>query len=116
MAEANVFSHRSLPYICLPCDAFAVPWLSRKTFPGGNYTNLLRDPRYIGRRRRTMMKSNDIHPIENRCARSNNIVPVTLTVSVITRHSAKCPNHSDPKWENCNCRKSLYIYQGGKAR
>ena len=40
--------------------------------------------------------------------------PVTTTVSVFTRHGKECP-HTNPQWKRCNCRKSLYIYHGGKT-
>src|SRR5271165_4088862 len=39
----------------------------------------------------------------------------TITITVITRHSADCPQ-TDPKWKRCKCRKSLYIYEHGKVR
>ena len=39
----------------------------------------------------------------------------TTTVSVLTRHTGDCPKHGDPTWRRCKCRKSLYIYEGGKV-
>ncbi|MGA2169982.1 MAG: site-specific integrase [Terracidiphilus sp.] len=41
--------------------------------------------------------------------------PATLTISVFTRHSADCPKKADRFWRRCSCRKSLYIYEAGKA-
>jgi len=32
------------------------------------------------------------------------------------RHSSDCPKRDDPQWKRCNCRKSLYIREGGKTR
>lgn len=44
------------------------------------------------------------------------IAPVsTLTISVFTRHSEACPQRQNPQWKRCKCRKSLYIYEGGKV-
>ena len=42
------------------------------------------------------------------------IEPQTTTISIFTRHSADCPK-TDPQWKRCTCRKSLYIYEGGKV-
>ncbi len=41
-------------------------------------------------------------------------VATTSTISVFTRHSVDCPKRHDPQWRRCNCRRSLYIYEGGK--
>ena len=41
-------------------------------------------------------------------------VATTTTISVFTRHSADCSQRENPQWRRCNCRKSLYIYEGGK--
>ena len=38
----------------------------------------------------------------------------TTTITVFARHSADCPK-TDPQWKRCDCRKSLYIYEGGKV-
>jgi integrase len=38
----------------------------------------------------------------------------TTTITVFTRHSTDCPK-TDPQWKRCDCRKSLYIYEGGKV-
>jgi hypothetical protein len=38
-----------------------------------------------------------------------------LTISVFTRHSTECPKSDNPQWKRCNCRKSLYIREGGKT-
>jgi hypothetical protein len=40
----------------------------------------------------------------------------TYTVSVFTRHYKDCPYKGDRHWRQCNCRKSLYIYDGGAVR
>jgi hypothetical protein len=40
----------------------------------------------------------------------------TTTISVFTRHSPECPKRDNPQWKRCNCRKSLYIYEGGKVK
>lgn len=40
----------------------------------------------------------------------------TTTISVLTRHSKKCPKRDDARWKRCRCRKTLYIYEDGKAR
>jgi len=40
----------------------------------------------------------------------------SLTITVFTRHSADCPKKDKPQWKQCNCRKSLYIYEDGKVR
>jgi len=37
------------------------------------------------------------------------------TIPVFTRHSAECPRADEPRWKRCNCRKSLYIREGGKT-
>ena len=37
------------------------------------------------------------------------------TITVFTRHSADCPRRDEPQWKRCNCRKSLYIRENGKA-
>ena len=39
----------------------------------------------------------------------------SLTITVFTRHSADCPKSDNPQWKRCNCRKSLYIREGGKT-
>ena len=39
----------------------------------------------------------------------------TTTISVFTRHSEQCPRADEPQWKRCNCRKSLYIREGGKT-
>jgi hypothetical protein len=36
----------------------------------------------------------------------------TMTIAVFTRHSVDCPKRNDPQWRRCNCRRSLYIYEG----
>jgi site-specific recombinase XerD len=40
----------------------------------------------------------------------------SLTISVFARHSADCSKRDEPQWRRCNCRKSLYIREGGKTR
>jgi len=40
----------------------------------------------------------------------------SLTITVFVRHSSECPKRDDPQWKRCNCRKSLYIREGGKTR
>lgn len=42
-------------------------------------------------------------------------IPPTTTVSVITRHHKDCPHKIDAKWQRCECRKSLYIYDDGRT-
>jgi len=42
--------------------------------------------------------------------------PAKATISVFTRHSAKCEHKDDPQYRKCKCRRSLYIYEGGKVR
>jgi hypothetical protein len=37
------------------------------------------------------------------------------TITVFTRHSDECPKADNPQWRRCNCRKSLYIREGGKT-
>jgi integrase/recombinase XerD len=37
------------------------------------------------------------------------------TISVFTRHSEQCPRADEPQWKRCNCRKSLYVREGGKT-
>jgi site-specific recombinase XerD len=39
----------------------------------------------------------------------------TTTISVFTRHSPECAQKDNPQWKRCKCRKSLYIYEGGKV-
>ena len=39
----------------------------------------------------------------------------SLTISVFTRHSVDCPKRNDPQWKRCDCRKSIYIREGGKT-
>lgn len=39
----------------------------------------------------------------------------TLTITVFTRHSSDCTQRENPQWKRCKCRKSLYIYEGGKV-
>jgi integrase/recombinase XerD len=42
--------------------------------------------------------------------------PITsTTITVFTRHSEECPRADEPQWKRCNCRKSLYIREGGKT-
>jgi integrase len=36
-------------------------------------------------------------------------------ITVFTRHSEDCPKAADRYWKRCQCRKSLYIYEGGKT-
>jgi site-specific recombinase XerD len=44
------------------------------------------------------------------------VAPVsTLTITVFTRHSEECSKRNDPQWKRCTCRKSIYIYEGGKV-
>src|ERR1035437_1507916 len=43
-------------------------------------------------------------------------VAATLTITVLTRHASDCPQHVNPQWKRCKCRKSLYIYENGKVR
>ena len=40
--------------------------------------------------------------------------PSTFTISVFTRHSAKCLHKNNPQWRKCKCRKSLYLYENGR--
>ena len=40
--------------------------------------------------------------------------PSTFTVTVFTRHSRDCSYKDNPQWKRCKCRKSVYIYEGGK--
>ncbi len=42
------------------------------------------------------------------------IAPFTITV--FTRHTAECPKAGNPQWKRRDCRKSLYIREGGKTR
>jgi hypothetical protein len=45
-----------------------------------------------------------------------NVEPIaSFTITVFTRHSAECPKAPNPQWKRCNCRKSLYIREGGKT-
>ncbi len=45
-----------------------------------------------------------------------NLEPIdSFTITVFTRHSEKCPKAANPQWKRCNCRKSLYIREGGKT-
>src|ERR1700683_795445 len=39
----------------------------------------------------------------------------SFNVSVFARHSVDCPYHKNPQWKRCDCRKSLYIREGGKT-
>jgi site-specific recombinase XerD len=39
----------------------------------------------------------------------------TSSIAVITRHSTDCPKQGNPQWRRCNCRKAIYIYEGGKV-
>jgi integrase len=42
------------------------------------------------------------------------LAPITRTVKVVVRHSAKCKDKQEGEtWRRCNCRKSLRIYEGG---
>jgi site-specific recombinase XerD len=44
------------------------------------------------------------------------VEPVSsTTITVFTRHSEQCPRADEPQWKRCNCRKSLYIREGGKT-
>jgi integrase/recombinase XerD len=36
------------------------------------------------------------------------------TVSVYTRHSANCSKRQNKEWKDCDCPKSLYVFQDGK--
>jgi hypothetical protein len=38
----------------------------------------------------------------------------TVTITVFTRHTSECPEKADRYWKRCNCRKALYIYEGGQ--
>jgi integrase len=38
------------------------------------------------------------------------------TIAVYTRHSPDCPKKADKNWKRCNCRKWLYIFEGGVDR
>jgi len=40
----------------------------------------------------------------------------SLTISVFTRHTKKCPKLADPQWKRCKCRKSIYIRERGKTQ
>jgi hypothetical protein len=40
--------------------------------------------------------------------------PAAFTVSLFTRHSPNCKYRADSPYRRCNCRKSLYIDEGGK--
>jgi hypothetical protein len=40
-------------------------------------------------------------------------IPATTTITVFTRHAPDCPKFADRYWRRCNCRKALYIYEGG---
>ena len=39
----------------------------------------------------------------------------SFTIAVFTRHSAECSKAGNPQWKRCDCRKSLYIREGGKT-
>ncbi len=39
----------------------------------------------------------------------------SFTITVFTRHSEECPKAKNPQWKRCDCRKSLYIREGGKT-
>lgn len=39
----------------------------------------------------------------------------TTTITVFTRHSPDCSQRDNPQWKRCRCRKSLYIYEGGRV-
>jgi hypothetical protein len=43
-------------------------------------------------------------------------IPVTATVTVFTRHNADCTKKGDRAWKRCNCRKYLYVYEGGRDK
>lgn len=45
-----------------------------------------------------------------------NLPLASFNISVFTRHSAACSKRDDPQWKRCNCRKSLYVREGGKTR
>jgi hypothetical protein len=55
--------------------------------------------------------------LQENCRKKNDVGMAkedsTTTITVFTRHSAECPK-TDPRWKRCSCRKSLYIYEGGK--
>jgi site-specific recombinase XerD len=38
-----------------------------------------------------------------------------FTITVFARHAEECPKAKNPQWKRCNCRKSLYIREGGKT-
>ena len=40
----------------------------------------------------------------------------TQTVSVYTRHSAKCSKKGEPLWKRCKCGKFLYLLRDGKNK
>lgn len=42
-------------------------------------------------------------------------VLTTFTVTPFTRRSPECPQKENPQWKRCKCRKSIYIYGGGKV-
>ncbi len=45
-----------------------------------------------------------------------NVEPIaSFTITVFTRHSEDCPKAANPQWKRCDCRKSLYIREGGKT-
>ena len=39
----------------------------------------------------------------------------TATITIFTRHAEECRYKDNPQWKRCNCRKSLYIREGGKT-
>jgi site-specific recombinase XerD len=43
-------------------------------------------------------------------------LPTATTISVFTRHSGDCQQRDNPQWRRCQCRKSLYIREGGKTQ
>ena len=42
--------------------------------------------------------------------------PSTFTITVFTRHSDDCSYKDNPQWKRCKCRKSIYLYEGGKKK
>jgi hypothetical protein len=41
--------------------------------------------------------------------------PATTTITVFTRHSPECKKKAGRYWRRCNCRKALYIHEGGRG-
>jgi integrase/recombinase XerD len=44
------------------------------------------------------------------------VKPATTTITVFTRHSPDCPFKDKREYKKCNCRKALYIYEGGRDK